>query len=78
MDNQKNIVTFAISKVAKLMNTEKRIEELEELIKLIKNDLKNLGRVMQKIGWNEHLQKNQDLYLENLFEFMQELKKLKK
>ena len=60
------------------MTAKKRIEELEELIKLIKSDLKNQERIKQKIGWNEHLQKAQDLYLENLFEFMQELEKFKK
>ena len=60
------------------MNAKKRIEELEDLIKFIKYDLRNQARLEQRYGWNEHFQKTQDLYLENLFEFMQELEKLKK
>ena len=38
------------------MNIRQRIEELEELIRLIKLDLKNQERIKTKIGWNDHLQ----------------------
>ena len=60
------------------MNAKQRIEELEELIRLIKLDLKNQEKIKEKIGWNEHLQEAQNMYLDQLFSFIKERDELKK
>jgi hypothetical protein len=54
-----------------------KIEELEELIRLIKLDLKNQEIIKKKIGWNKHLEDAQNLYLDQLLEFMKERDELK-
>ena len=60
------------------MNAQKRIEELEELIRLIKLDLKNQEIIKKKIGWNNHLQEAQNFYLDQLSDFLKERDKLKR
>jgi hypothetical protein len=60
------------------MTNEQQIEELDELIRLLKLDLKNQERVKDKIGWNSHLQEAQNLYLDQLFNFIEERDKLKR
>jgi|GEM_PF-3220976 len=74
-DKQKIIHTFTI---VINMNEQKRIEELDELIRLIKLDLKNLETIKKKIGWNSHLQEVQNLYLDQLSDFLKERDELKK
>ena len=59
------------------MTDKNRIEELEELIRLLKMDLRNLEIITKKIGWNKHLEEQQNFYLDQLSEFLKERDKLK-
>ena len=58
------------------MTDKNRIDELEELIRLLKMDLRNLEIITKKIGWNKHLEEQQNFYLDQLSEFLKERDKL--
>jgi len=60
------------------MNIEQRIEELNELRRLLINDLKNIQIMKKKIGDTPHQEDMLNKFLDQLNEIDRELKELKK